>query len=167
MPSLPTSSARSDPGVTILRSTQQNPCSDSALGMRRQSAPPPPSPHCRWFCSVIPHFSLAQACRCCSLNTCVSGSWLQHSATSHAALRVSLSAGRMTAGASAAPRSQNATVLMLTFKLWKTACCRSKTPGPLTTGSLKSQVSRLLAQNFSLTKSRGCEVQGQKARNLT
>lgn len=146
MPSLPTSSARSDPGVILLRPSQQNPVwIPIALGVRRQSPT-------HWFCSMIPHSSLPQACRCCSLNTCVSASWLQHSATSLAALRASWSAGRMTAGASAAPHSQNATVLMLTFRLWKTACCRSKTPGPLTTGSLKSQVSRLLVQNFSIAK---------------
>jgi hypothetical protein len=109
--------------------------------------------------------SFPQACRCCCLSTCVSVLWLQHSVTSHVALRVSWFARRMTAGASAAPLSQNAIVLMLTSRLWKTACFRSRIPGPLTTGSLRSQVSNQLAQNSFLPKRSSYEVQNKNIGN--
>ncbi|KAK1329248.1 hypothetical protein QTO34_011428 [Cnephaeus nilssonii] len=44
------------------------------------------------------------------------------------------------------PTFPSATVLMLTSRLWRTACCRSRTPGPIITGSLRSQVSNHQSQ---------------------
>lgn len=98
-----------------------------------------------WLCSGcfpnplwLPPFS--QVCKCCCLATCGNVLWVPRSAISPAAPRVSSYAGRMTAGATVSPVSQNATAQRWTSRQWKTACSRSRMPGTITIGSLRSRV---------------------------
>lgn len=84
----------------------------------------------------------SQGCRSSYLPIYRAASSRLPSATSAVSLRASLCARAVTAGASAAQTSHSATVLSLTWRLWKTTCCTSQTPGGWPTRSLRNPVSQ-------------------------